>query len=275
VTAEGPSPPRLWEEIEAYAVPPGCVTLWWLYQAGFVLKEPGGAVIAIDPYLSDAVMRSYRQARAVPAPLDPLTARLDAVLASHSHEDHLDPDSIGPFASFEPTRFLGPPMATDKVVACGVARHRTVALRRGDAVAVGGFDIRAVHARHPFAPEPAPDAIGYVVTAGPVSVYHAGDSEYDSENVKDSSGVTVSLLPINGTAGNMNAHEAALLAFLQGALLAVPMHYGLWYDSGYGVGATLDPAMFVDTYRRLVPEGRTLVLEPARAVTVDAEGVWS
>lgn len=270
--APPPTPAQLWKEIEGTAVAAGTVTFWWLYQAGFVLKSPGGTTIAIDPYLSDAVLRSYHQPRAVPAPLDPATTSLDAVLASHSHEDHLDPDSIVPFASCPTTRFLGPPMATDKVMAAGVAGERTIAMSRGDTVAIGDVTVRAVHARHPFAPEPVPDAIGYVIEAGPVRVYHGGDTEYDAENVKDSMDVTVSLVPINGTAGNMNAHEAAMLAWRQRALLAVPMHYGLWHPEGYGEGATLDPGLFLDTYLRLAPDGRTHVLDVGRAVTVDAAG---
>jgi L-ascorbate 6-phosphate lactonase len=267
-----PEPEQLWAEIDAWAVPPAAITLWWLFQAGFVVKSPGGTMLAIDPYLSDAVTRSYHQARAVPALLDPGAVRLDAVLASHSHEDHLDPDSILPFARWPATRFVGPPMVADKVVAAGVPRERTVALRRGEEVQLGDVSVRAAHARHPFAPEPVPDAVGFVVEAGPVSLYHGGDTEYDAENVADSSGVTVSLVPINGTAGNMNAYEAAMLAWRQGARLAVPMHYRLWGPGGYGEGATLDPGLFVDTYRRLAPEGRTLVLQPGRAVTVDADG---
>ena len=71
----------------------------------------------------------------------------------------------------------------------------------------------------------------------------------------------------------MNAHEAAMLAWLQGSRLAVPFHYGLWRDEDYGEGATLDPQLFVATYKRLNPEGRTLVLEPAAGVVLDRNGL--
>ena len=92
---------ELWQEIDGYAVRPGTVALWWLYQAGVVCKTPGGVVAVIDPYLSDAVTRSYGSRRNVPPPLDPGQVRADALLASHSHEDHLDPDSITAFMSHE------------------------------------------------------------------------------------------------------------------------------------------------------------------------------
>jgi L-ascorbate metabolism protein UlaG (beta-lactamase superfamily) len=35
---------------------------------------------------------------------------------------------------------------------------------------------------------------------------------------------------INGGGGNLNAHEAALLAWQLKARLVVPMHYGMWSD---------------------------------------------
>jgi L-ascorbate 6-phosphate lactonase len=264
----------LWREVEATRVPRGCLTFWWLYQAGVLVKSPGGTVVGIDLYLSDAAFRSYRQRRAVPALLDPGQAALDALLASHSHEDHLDPDSVPAFMSHDRLRFLGPPMAVAKVMASpGASPERCSALARGDKAQVGDLSVTAVKARHEFAPEPTPDAVGYLIEHEGVRLYHSGDTLYDSEIVTDTPGTTVSLIAINGTAGNMNAHEAALLAWLQEARLAIPFHYGLWPDEGYGPGATIDPQLFVETYRRLNPGGRTLVLQPGLPVVVDASGL--
>ena len=82
-------------------------------------------------------------------------------------------------------------------------------------------------------------------------IYHSGDTEYDKEIIVDTMPTSASLIAINGTAGNMNVHEAALLAWQQKTCLAVPFHYGLWSDEGYGPGATLDPGMFVETFHRL------------------------
>jgi L-ascorbate 6-phosphate lactonase len=264
---------QLWGRIDDTAVAPGTVSLWWLYQAGLVVKSPGGTVVAIDPYLSDAVLRSYQQARAVPALLDPAGVALDALLATHSHEDHLDPDSITGFMSHEGTRFVGPPMAVAKVEATGVAPGRATAVRRGDVVVIGDLTVRAVHARHNFGPEPTPDAVGYLVEHQDVRIYHSGDTEYDSEIVADTMRPTASLIAINGTAGNMNAHEAALLAWRQETRLAIPFHYGLWRDEGYGEGATIDPAIFVETYHRLGPGRPSLVLSPGVEVVIGAGGL--
>ena len=139
---------ELGQEIDRYTVRPGTVVLWWLYQAGVVCKTPAGVVAVIDPYLSDAVTRSYGSRRNVPPPLDPGQVRADALLASHSHEDHLDPDSITAFMSHEKARFIGPPMAADKVLATGVPADRSTAVRRGDVIQIRDLTVRVVHARH-------------------------------------------------------------------------------------------------------------------------------
>jgi L-ascorbate 6-phosphate lactonase len=266
---------ELWQEIQSVAVKPGTLALWWLYQSGVALKTPGGTVVVVDPYLSDAVLQTYKLPRHVPAPLDPLEVQADALLATHSHADHLDPGSINAFLDHKSTRFVGPPMAVENVLAAGTDRARTTSVSRGDVVEIGDLTVRAVHARHLFGLEPTPDAVGYVLEVDGTTIYHSGDTEYDSDIISDTRGVTASLISINGTTGNMNAHEAAMLAWLQGAKLAVPFHYGLWRDVDYGEGATLDPELFVNTYHRLHPEGRTHVLSPATAVVLDRNGLVS
>ena len=265
--------PNLWEEIESTDVSPGTLVMWWLYQSGVIFKSSGGTVIAVDPYLSDSVTRSYGLPRNVTAPIDPAEVELDALLATHSHEDHLDPDSIVAFLSHDRTTFIGPPMAIDKVVSSGVDSSRTTSVVRGDTRKIGDIVVRVVHARHEFGLEPTPDAVGYVIESDGISVYHSGDTEYDSEIIADTRGVTASLISINGTTGNMNVHEAAMLAWQQGASLAIPFHYGLWRDVDYGEGATLDPQQFVDTLHRLDPDARTLVFEGTSPVTLSKGGL--
>lgn len=263
---------QLWAEVGAARVEEGTLALWWLYQSGVLVKTPGGTTVVVDPYLSESVMRSYQLPRNVPAPLDPVEAEVDALLATHSHEDHLDPDSVPGFMSHPGTVFVGPPMAVERAVSSGAPRARTRPIARAEEVEVGDLVVKAVHARHMFGLEPTPDAVGYVLTSGGVSIYHSGDTEYDSEIVADTRGVSCSLISINGTTGNMNAHEAAMLAWLQEAKMVSPFHYGLWRDQDYGAGVTLDPQLFVATYNRLGARGTPVVLEPSTRVVVGRHG---
>ena len=41
---------RLCDEILASEVPEGSVRMWWLAQAGFAFKTPGGKIVYADPY---------------------------------------------------------------------------------------------------------------------------------------------------------------------------------------------------------------------------------
>jgi L-ascorbate 6-phosphate lactonase len=69
------------------------------------------------------------------------------------------------------------------------------------------------------------------------------------------------MLPINGTGGNMNAHEAALLAWQLNVATVIPMHHRLWKESPNREQATLDPQVFATTYRRLGGSGEVKILE--------------
>lgn len=276
MSSPGPETSLLtWEEIAGAEVEAGSIALWWLYQAGFIIKSSGGTTIAVDPYLSDAVMRSYNQPRAVAPPILPSQLPVDAVLATHPHEDHLDPDSIEAFAAHPALRFVGPESVAQVLSRCGIAADRTQVVHAGltsQGAQIGDIMVQAVFARHMYAAEPTPDAVGFLLDVGGVTIYHAGDTEYDSRICADTRGVDISLVCINGTTGNMNAYEAALLVFQQQAAIGIPMHYGLWRDEDYGPGATLDPSEFADTLGRLVPStvaciprpGQLLMLRPRK-----------
>src|SRR5271155_3767788 len=93
---------QLSKMLEALAVPKGSVAIAWLGQAGFALKSPRGCRLAIDPYLSNsceaigrtAGLNMRRQVRAPLAPRDLI--EFDVLAFTHSHQDHVDPDTIGP-----------------------------------------------------------------------------------------------------------------------------------------------------------------------------------
>src|SRR5271166_1437098 len=89
---------ELIEEIDATAPGPGSLVVWWLGQSGFLIKSRAG-LLAIDLYLSEHLTKKYEATvrphiRMTRAPIrgDELR-RVDLVLASHRHSDHLDPGS--------------------------------------------------------------------------------------------------------------------------------------------------------------------------------------
>ena len=88
------------DQLCSHQVPAGSIALWWLGQAGFVFKSPAGKLVAIDPYLSNSCKaigeaHGFNFDRLVPPPLTPadLTA-VDLYAMTHSHGDHLDPETL-------------------------------------------------------------------------------------------------------------------------------------------------------------------------------------
>ena len=47
-------------------VAPGTVACVWLGQAGYLFKTPAGAVVILDPYLSDYAEAQWNMPRAIP-----------------------------------------------------------------------------------------------------------------------------------------------------------------------------------------------------------------
>lgn len=267
------------DTIQTTTVPAGQVMAWWLGGTGFVFKTPAGTQIYIDPYLSNCVAGIFGVERGFLAPIRAEDARPDLLIATHWHEDHLDPESVPVIARHSAAQFLAPPSCVSRMLGWGVPRSRATGLSRGQSHTFKDVTVTAVAARH-VAGVPGwetEDAIGVLLDFGNLRVYHSGDTEYDLRlralAYDKSAPIDAALLVINGAGGNMNAHEAALLAWQLGAPTIVPMHHVLWRDFSGGEQATLDPRLLADTYQRLggtgtvrpLAVGEGLLLQRARS----------
>lgn len=246
-------------------VAPGTVMAWWLGGTGFVFKTPAGAQIYVDPYLSNCVAGIFGIERDFPTPIQAADARPDLVIATHWHEDHLDPESIPVIARQSQAQFLAPPSCISRMAGWGIARPRLTPFAVGQTHTFQDVQITAVAARH-VAGVPGwetDDAIGLLFDFGGVRVYHSGDTEYDLRLralAYTQPPIHTALLVINGAGGNMNAHEAALLAWQLKVKQVIPMHHRLWKDFTGGEQATLDPHLLVETYQRLGGTGDVTLL---------------
>jgi L-ascorbate metabolism protein UlaG (beta-lactamase superfamily) len=232
--------------------------LWWLGQSGF-LALWRGRTIMFDPYLSDSLTRKYS---ATDKPHVRLTARvvdpsrlagIDVVTSSHNHTDHLDAETLLPLFSANPAAaFILPAVNTPFARArLGDGWPRIVhPLAHGESCAVAGFAVTAVPAAHE---ELSPAYAGFVVRAGPHTVYHSGDTlPYPGmvEQLRPHH-ITLALLPINGraperrVAGNLDGPQAAQLARDAGIPVVVPCHYDMFAFN------TASPDAFVAACRRL------------------------
>ena len=222
--------------------PPGTVGIFWLGQAGFVLRG-ADTTLVVDAFLSP---RPDRQADA-PVAAEELDFA-DAFLATHEHRDHLDLPSWPTFAVAAPAaRFVVPAPLVARA-AEAVPAERVIGALPDSEIAIGGARVLPVPARHgvhvadaySFGLVPGEDRfLGYVIELGGIRVYHAGDTiryEGMAERLR-ALAVDVALLPINGRSpereaqdlvGNLSASEAADLAADAGIRTIVPMHYELF-----------------------------------------------
>lgn len=225
----------LLDTITQTQVAPGTVMAWWLGGTGFVFKTPAGTQILVDPYLSNAALGIFGLERGFPPPLSAAAVRPDLVIATHWHEDHLDPEGIPMIARQSQAQFLAPPSCVSRMAGWGIARPRLTALTVGQTHTFQDVQITALPARH-VAGLPGwetDDAIGLLFDFGGLRVYHSGDTEYDLRLralAYTHQPIHVAMLVINGAGGNMNAHEAALLAWHLKAPTVIPMHHILWKD---------------------------------------------
>lgn len=244
------------QTIAATQVPAGRVMAWWLGGTGFVFKTPAGTQVYVDPYLTNCVASIFGIERGFPSPIAPEDARPDLLIATHWHEDHLDPEGVPIIARSSTAQFLAPPSCVSRMLGWMVPRERVTGLEAGQTQQFKDVTITAVPARHLAGIRgwEVDDAIGLLIDFGALRIYHSGDTEYDLRlralAYDQTRPIDACMLVINGTGGNMNAHEAALLGWQLGAGVLLPMHHILWKDFG-GEQATLDPQLFKATYQRL------------------------
>jgi L-ascorbate metabolism protein UlaG (beta-lactamase superfamily) len=235
--------------------------LTWLGHATVVL-ELDGARLLTDPVLRPRVAHLQRE---VPAPGE--LGRLDAILVSHAHRDHLDLPSLRRLD--RAALVVAPPAAARVLRRAGHAVRTLVA---GEELELAGVRVRAVAAVHDGRRVPigrAASAVGYVVT-GSRRVYFAGDTEpYEAMNELAGT-LDAALLPVSGWGprvgpGHMDPRGAAeALALLQPAL-AVPVHWGTYRRIGHR--ATGEPAReFAARAADVAPGVRVVVLEPGGSV---------
>lgn len=226
-------------QIQAHRTPPGAIALWWLGQAGFLIKSPAGRVVALDPYLSNSCRALGAQFgfdfdRQVASPLAPSDlVGIDLYVLTHSHQDHLDPETLAAYqAGGGRGPILAPPETVEKLGTLGWPAADTLLTWPNKSHTVGDLTLRATFA----IPLGGDDLthVGYLVSVldGP-TVYFTGDTAYHDVLAAAAGPHKPDILVtvINGAFRNLSPAEAARLAFDLGVKVAIPCHHDLFPDN--------------------------------------------
>jgi L-ascorbate metabolism protein UlaG (beta-lactamase superfamily) len=241
-----------------------------------VLIEMGEARLLTDPLLRERLLVVLRRHGGVDR--DAL-GRVDGVLISHLHLDHLDLASLRKIGRSVP--ILAPPGSTGLL-----ARHgftNVSELSPGETQTLAGVNVRvveALHGRGRIFGFGKGEAVGYVVE-GPMRVYCAGDTEL-FDGMRDlAEDLDVALLPIWGWgpklgSGHLDPEGAARALTMLRPRFAVPVHWGSLAPLGAKrVWPWLfeRPAReFLEWARRLAPEVEVRVLQPGQSLQLDEAG---
>lgn len=273
------------EEIDAENVKENTVAMWWLGCVGLWVKTPGGANISIDMWCGngkqthgDGKMKVGHQManmsgsrmmqpnlRNIPFVIDPFSVKkLDAVLATHYHHDHMSEELAAHvvndhLTTFDengkeiPVPFIGPEKSVELWIKWGVPADQCITVKPGDhirikdleIVALDSFDRTCLVTTDSTGPDreeltgKLPDdmdkkAVNYLIKTPGGNLYHSGDSHYSIYYAKHGKDYNIDVAfgsygenPV-GIQDKMTSVDILRMAEALRTKVVIPIHYDVW-----------------------------------------------
>lgn len=232
--------------IDRTTVLPGSLALWGFGQMGIGVKTPS-TLLYIDLCLSVGDSEGY-WVRGYPPPIAPEQLPPAAYyLISHEHGDHLDPQTIGPYAKASPnTRFIAPGWCRETLLSLDIAPERVLSYTALEPVVLPDSDVTltvvpSAHYEKEYDEAKGYRWLGFLIQANDVTFYHAGDTIIYDDYIETLRGLPtpdIAMLPVNGrdyyretdanAVGNLHPAEAVRLAHDLGWDMLIVGHNDLY-----------------------------------------------
>lgn len=230
---------------------------WYIGQCGYIFKYKD-IVIAIDPVLNDLCNEAGESVRNYPSPFSSEQLKVDLVLCTHDHADHLAPETVEGLLKNKDALLIIPEGCKGRADELGIDSKQVIGLNdkeikalqiRGTEIIING--ISTAHPEHNVDSLGRDTNLAYSIIVGGKRILHLGDTYLTSRLLKELeqiSNLDLFIAPINGRdifresrgiIGNMEAEEVANLASMMRPGLTIPSHYDMVE------GNTVDPCRFV------------------------------
>lgn len=245
-----PAPlPQMKPDFAAFSKDPAALSYIWFGHSTF-LVHIGAKTVLLDPVFSDYAAPVNALVKRFQPPVVPLAAlpKVDYIVISHDHYDHLDMKTIKSFRT-KSTRFYVPLGVGAHLEGWGIPAERITELQWWESVEIENLKLTCTPAKH-FSGRGLFDRnktlwASWVVTDGKHKFYFSGDSGYDThfKEIGVREGPFDVVFLENGQYNAMWQHVHMLPAQGQQAFAdlngkqMVPMHWGMfdlsphnWFD---------------------------------------------
>ncbi|MGI6097327.1 MAG: MBL fold metallo-hydrolase [Dethiobacteria bacterium] len=267
------------QQIEAYEVPKGQVSLWWLGGPSWVLRTDEGGIFFIDVYSGPSMYTSHyycgvcKQSgaesinwlRLNPQVIDPWKFnRVDGVFCTHIHQDHCDIYTIKATLKTTDCIYYAPPNAAEKIRNFEVPEERLVVAKVGESVKVPGaeveflinYDDTAIRTGtpgdEPWAYEDA--AVSFLFKTSGGNILFMGDTWFNNGYIAVGKNYDIDVAIFDmgynapGATDKMPPSDCARLGEALNAKVLIPDHYDNWAVTAG------DPELLCAQFERLVAE---------------------